>query len=492
MCKIVCSIMSLAELNLDWYVEMKEIWKNASERKTVRGIWVEHIKKYVKPEGWTAFWKIPHTRNYELNLKCDTTVGGTVMKINFDELQASILTNPLRQFGVGRLCTVPLIELWPTNDEEIIAKCIEKLRYFYQNLWMPWDDAYERKPQQWCDKYLAVRTAFSDLSKMDFSPDMANYLSGALIESRNVQQKLQSNEPMSDALINTLKIRLGLIAEKFEQLSQPNNIQPFIATMSEGGPSRFVVCEEHETFKHYIKQRCDDFANKNRIYYRPSLQECIEESTAFKHCRIDILSEIENHTIITFQPFSNGAIKGISNWSSYNSSVSNNSASRKADSDIYGDNKPVVICNTEMQFTGDFIIENIKLECRNGLWIRNGVVVIRNCEIIGGGPLLKGTGIRVSNGGKVIVENSTIKCFSVGIYMEGMAEATFSKGIMTKCRHDLACTQKINVTIDKLSKIRKPTLFSNLPNSLDTDATRIIDETSKLFEERLLCVTKNC
>lgn len=225
------------------------------------------------------------------------------------------------------------------------------------------------------------------------------------------------------------------------------------------------------------------------------LQECIEESTALKHCRIDILCEVENYEIEIFQPFSNGAIKGISNWpgaSNASKAIANSSAARKKDNYIYDDNKPVVVCSTQIQFTGDYVIENIKVNCRNGLWIRNGVVVLRNCEIIGSGSSLKGIGIRVTNGCKIILENSVIKNFAMGIYMEETAETAISQSSISKCKHDVVCTHTYNLTIDKLSKIRKPTIFTILPNFLDADDIRIIDETCKLIHERLLKITKNC
>lgn len=147
---------------------------------------------------------------------------------------------------------------------------------------MPWDDAYEGKPQHWFDKYLLRRTAFSDLSKSTYSPGIANYLGGLLIEHGNIQEKLNSNEPMSANLLSTLKQRLVEIAEKFEHLNDPNNIEPFIAIMSEGGPNQFIVCEEQETFAQYVKTITVDFTNKNRINYRSSLQVitnlCLQET----------------------------------------------------------------------------------------------------------------------------------------------------------------------------------------------------------------------
>lgn len=42
--------------------------------------------------------------------------------------------------------------------------------------------------------------------------------------------------------------------------------------------------------------------------------------------------------------------------------------------------------STLLVFNGDYVIENITLDCRNvrlGLWCRSGVITLRNCILIG-------------------------------------------------------------------------------------------------------------
>ncbi|XP_023938238.2 protein nessun dorma [Bicyclus anynana] len=121
---------------------------------TCQGSMREQLTTYaelrVEPVGWDALWKLSKRfcKRFEVRYPCVALV--TVTSVDFEELTAEVDVLSVQHAAVSlpeQVSAVPLIELWPTLKQreksvnaEDTAQLIDLMRFFYDNIWMPWDD----------------------------------------------------------------------------------------------------------------------------------------------------------------------------------------------------------------------------------------------------------------------------------------------------------------------------------------------------------------
>ncbi|XP_038217515.1 protein nessun dorma isoform X1 [Zerene cesonia] len=122
----------------------------SSGRGNTREQWSIHAEALVEPVGWDALWKLSKEfcKKFEVRFPCVAYI--SVTSVNFEELSANIEVLSVQHEGVSlpeTVMDVPLIELRPTikQREECVnaastAEFIDLLRFYYDNIWMPWDD----------------------------------------------------------------------------------------------------------------------------------------------------------------------------------------------------------------------------------------------------------------------------------------------------------------------------------------------------------------
>lgn len=163
----------------------------------VRAEWTNYVEVTVEPAGWQAIWRIPRVICDALNIKYPTIVVGTVDHIFFNELKANLAVI-WTEGDIDKLPVmneVSLIDLWPTTQQEndalnidITANCMDMLRYFYKNIWMPWDDENDLDVD-WPQQHLQSRIRFNyDLQK-GMSQGMATYIRDQLAEARYIKEQ---------------------------------------------------------------------------------------------------------------------------------------------------------------------------------------------------------------------------------------------------------------------------------------------------------------
>ncbi|CAG9559243.1 unnamed protein product [Danaus chrysippus] len=119
-------------------------------RCTAREQWSMQAELIVEPLGWDALWKLSKDfcKKFEVRYPCVAYI--TVTLVNFEDISANVDVLSVQHEAVTlpeSIVNVPLIELWPTikQREQCVnaastAEFIDIMRFFYDNIWMPWDD----------------------------------------------------------------------------------------------------------------------------------------------------------------------------------------------------------------------------------------------------------------------------------------------------------------------------------------------------------------
>ncbi|CAK1541686.1 unnamed protein product [Leptosia nina] len=120
--------------------------------------------------GCDAVWKLSkeYCKKFELRFPCVAYV--TITSVLFEELYATVEVLSVQHESMCLpeiVPDVPLMELWPTIEQRedyvnaaTTAAFIDLLRFFYNNIWMPWDDqdgmiltskTIEDRMELWCE-----------------------------------------------------------------------------------------------------------------------------------------------------------------------------------------------------------------------------------------------------------------------------------------------------------------------------------------------------
>lgn len=110
--------------------------------------WSYHVELVIEPIGWRALWKIPRFTCQDFNVHYPTIVLVEVENVHFKELTAlaKIIGVQDDSIHLPEKYDVPLVEMYPTTQQPdnainifTTANCIDRLRFFFDYLFMPWD-----------------------------------------------------------------------------------------------------------------------------------------------------------------------------------------------------------------------------------------------------------------------------------------------------------------------------------------------------------------
>ncbi|XP_028036607.1 protein nessun dorma [Bombyx mandarina] len=150
--------------------ELLKVFNTA--RGTAREQWSIQAELLVEPVGWDALWKLSKEfcKKFEVRYPCIAYV--TVTSVDFENLSSSVDVLSVQHEAVTlpeSVVDVPLVELWPTTKQReqcvnaaTTAEFIDLLRFYYNDIWMPWDDqddkillpnTVEDRMQLWSDMH---------------------------------------------------------------------------------------------------------------------------------------------------------------------------------------------------------------------------------------------------------------------------------------------------------------------------------------------------
>ncbi|XP_031623409.1 protein nessun dorma isoform X2 [Contarinia nasturtii] len=439
----------------------------------VREEWACHVELKIEPAGWQAIWKLNRATCEEYKIKYPTVVMGTVNNVYFQDLMADFTINAVQDDDVHlpEIHEVPLEDLWPTIDQENnelnierTADCIDELRFFYRNVWMPWDSDSDEEVD-WCKKHLESRIRFCFDLKRGMSREMADYIRTLLAEARYIKNKREIMElEMSDnedadedpeKIEDFLRMQLRMIQirNEIEVLENPvlrrtyENINFKVKPNNNNDQKAKVYSVTNGTLDRqleYFESIRKLVDGRESVTFLPSLKDCLKMCTP----RDYIYLPPGRHSVKWVDPLnSGGLLKAVS-------ALENN----KADGDINMiDSKEMAIVTTEesgsvfLSADGDYTIENVILDCqqvRLGIWIKSGTLTLRNCQLFGNRSST-GIGIAITENAKCILEHTVIKNVGTGITCAAGSTLIMNQSTLSNCGISLEMGDETNIQFDK-------------------------------------------
>lgn len=152
-------------------------------------------------------------------------------------------------------CSVPLIELYVTEEQENMAlnftetaNCVDQLRFFYNYLWAPWD-IDDDENIDWVDNHLIDRLRlYFDMKNGVVCKKTCDVIRTLMREGKDIQAKLtklesEMSDDEEDKLINEDKtcqlmkyhLRLQQIKAEMEVLENPTMREMLVKNQSFNG-----------------------------------------------------------------------------------------------------------------------------------------------------------------------------------------------------------------------------------------------------------------
>ncbi|XP_055546279.1 protein nessun dorma isoform X2 [Wyeomyia smithii] len=438
----------------------------------VRNEWANYMEVALEPTGWQALWRIPRVVCEELSVKFPTVVMGTVEQVLFDELKAIFSINAVQDDDVHLpdKQIVSLEELWPLKEQENdclnidrTADCVDQLRFFYQHIWMPWDNDDDSDGSDWAEKHLESRIKFYyDLKNKTMSKRLSSHILALLAEANYIQKKRellekeieQEEEDKEDAEeyglphptkaceLMEIHLRLCSIKNDVDILENPamRGVYEKIRFSDEGvsfesKPINAVdvrivthvgTLQEQIEYLEKVKQQVDDQQKLVRIC--DTLQGALESSKSSDQ----IFLPPGRHSINFLEYLSNGgSIKAISPVP-FVFINPNQLLFIEATAAVNSKNDDSILITID----GDYCFENILLDCANvrtGMLIKSGNVTFQNCYFAGDKKSTTKQGIVIFGNSTIQFERCVIKDFAAGIYSNQNCKIKLVDSVIRDC-----------------------------------------------------------
>ncbi|XP_058061847.1 protein nessun dorma [Anopheles bellator] len=428
----------------------------------IRSEWINFVEVVIESTGWQALWQASRAVCERLSVKFPLVVLGTVDQVLFDELKASFIVEAIQDDDVHlpEKLVVNLEELYPLREQnnpalnvDTTADCIDKLRFFYQHLWMPWDGVAE-DDSNWLKKNLETRIRFChDLKNKTMSWRLSSHAIALLADARYIEKKLKlceeaeleadddeeddnetsllKNERSCELL--KLNLRLNNIRNEIEILQNPVMRAVYEKVRFSCGtgqsPKAYVVTQVGTIDQQlaYLEQ------TKAMIDPKVEVKMCDSLQHALDHCppNSDVYLPPGSQQDIRFLQYLNsgGSIRGVGTASFINDSEQ----ALKTNAVVVSKDGDSVLLTID----GDFTLENIHFDClnvRTGVMVKKGNVVFRNCSFAGDPPTSSTKqGILIFGSCSITLENCIIKNFSTGIYSNHDCSISLVNSIIQNC-----------------------------------------------------------
>ncbi|KAI8041934.1 protein nessun dorma [Drosophila gunungcola] len=471
----------------------------------VRSEWKSYVELQIEPAGWQAIWKIPRVICEDLKLRYPTIVYGYVEQVIFEELKAVFVVTAVQDNDVHlpESNEVSLVELWPTVEQEnsalnvdTTADCIDRLRFFYTHVWMPWDKDYD-DDRDWVQQHLQARIQLvCDLSKNRLPRPLAVHMRTLLTEASYIQQRLDfleldlsdaesddeavelndnaaeparkqpktgnangslnvSSLPVTDLMC--LHLRMAIIRSEFEILENPemrrayselqsNSLKRLRSSSGRTKQSEDLLVER-APISHVVTVPGKLQQQLDLLKLAQSLVEP-EAQVQLANTLQDVLSICQSHDHILLSPGEH-TIKFLEHLND-NGSLSGliqPEAILAPAPDLF--KLPVVSSSDEdstlLVIDGDYSLSQLVLDCRHvrrGILLRNGTLTMRGCRLLGDGNSSTQEGIVCMPGASVELKSCLIENFAVGISMRSRSSAELGSVQLKNCKTGLELLEK--------------------------------------------------
>ncbi|KAK5648543.1 hypothetical protein RI129_003435 [Pyrocoelia pectoralis] len=404
--------------------------------------WCMYLELSVDPCGWQAIWKIPRLTCGKLKIEFPTFALVYVESILYEDLSANILTVMLQDdIDIPKEHCVPLIQLWPTEKQDksvclnlmSTANTIDMLRFFYINLFLPWD--MEEDCANWFDKHLSSRLRlFYDLRNGTIPSTTADQIKGLLTEARHLETRqnrllLEIDDdipdvPESNPIVENLldaRVRMMQIRNEVEMLENPllrtalltnkTNLSP--KDLSTTTVQYWAIFEEGivDDVLAFFGQIKNDIGN-NDLICQSNLSLTLESART----NDVIFLNSGKHVFSSLCALSEGGvIKGTSSDGNTTLSFINE--------------------DVMLDCSGEIVLENINVDVGSaqcGILVRSGSVILKNCTITGNFKSSTHQGIIVLAAGKLIIEKCKISGFYTAIVINSKAKFSINDSTISE------------------------------------------------------------
>ncbi|XP_062548501.1 protein nessun dorma isoform X2 [Armigeres subalbatus] len=480
----------------------------------VRTEWANYVEMAIEPTGWQAQWRIPRVMCEELSLKYPTLVVGTVEQVLFDELKAIFVVEAVQDDDVHmpERQVVALEELTPLKEQENdalnvdrTADCLDRLRFFYQHVWMPWDNDEDDDGSDWAEKNLYDRVKFYyDVKKRVMSKRLVSHVLALLAEANYVQKKRELLEmEVDEADENTsdgeneqenkrtnklveLHLRLNVIKNEMKILEDPTLREAFekvrfgSGTENQTNEEASIVVHTGTLDQHieYLKEAKSIVGNSKTVRICDSLQGALEKVPSTN----EVYLPRGTHAI-KFLEYLNGGglLKAVSAIRFVDVCREGQLHSIKGTAVISSKDDDSVLLTVD----GDYCFENVMLDCvnvRTGVLIKQGNVTFKNCYLIGDAKSSTKQGLVVFGNSKITLQGCVLKGFSTGIYANENCQIHLSDSIVLECIRGIEVSCGGNATF-QTSEIRDCKSYGMLLEVDELNVSQESDENRILYND---------
>ncbi|XP_026827770.1 protein nessun dorma-like [Ooceraea biroi] len=185
------------EERLEEYIEILTTEGKVIPASQIHEEWSCDVELVIEPVGWQAFWNIPRSTCENYHIRYPTVVLVEVLGTDYPTLCASVkITAVQDDIQLPEKHEVPLIELYPTIKQkntslDILgtAHCVDRLRLFYNHLWMPWDED-DDDDIDWVDQHLRSRLRLYYDMQGVINKETCDIIKSLLSEGREIRNKI--------------------------------------------------------------------------------------------------------------------------------------------------------------------------------------------------------------------------------------------------------------------------------------------------------------
>lgn len=359
-----------------------------------------YLELQVDPSGWQAIWKVPNATCQSFKIDFPTILLVFVENVDCKRLVAKVkVLAVLDDIHLPERHQVPLVQLWPLKGQNkpntSTAKALDVVRFFYMNLYMPWDDEYEGN--DWIEQHLQSRLQiFFDLKNGVFPRNMAKHVRCLLTAAKRLQEDME--KVVCEEELIELQVSLMKIQKEVELLENPLARKVLINRARqpiEGvvGVRDWLIHNEGslDDYIGFLSESCKERNDERAL--APSLLDAWDAGSGSTfvvnggtHC-IDQVGMLEEGGILT---------------------------------SIAGREKTkIVSANTTVMFdfSADVLLENLTFVCsaQSAIVVRRGKLTIKNCKIVEDQNLGSYQGVVVLNGASLEIRDSTIVGFNFAV-----------------------------------------------------------------------------
>lgn len=438
--------------------EFKLILEN--DNTPIKIQFMDFLEAAIEPVGYSAIWRISRASCEDLGVKFPCEVFGIVNETSFDEMTATfqIVSVQDEKIQLPESCEVPLEDLYPTVEQEnsalnvdLSADCLDRYRFFFQKIYMPWDDS--EKPGTFINKLLLPRMKlFFDLKNKQISKGLSSHIRGMIAEVKYIQAKREhlelSFDETSDDIdisrgeskdmarkllelhfrLNKIKNELDILVNPemraiYEELKFPHNN---LSKNEEGGKTVFAVTtagtlSEQMQVIQELKHKVDD---DEKIHWL-SLRDAIAASVPSSEIYIPSGSHMMN-----FLEYLNGDILlcGLPSISMETLTMEQEQRYAKISAADSG----------SMLFAvdGNLKLENLIIDCENvktGFLVKGGKLTVKNCVIYGTKESSITEAFTISGDAKVVIENCIVMNFATAFVVSDEGKVNIRNSTIKDC-----------------------------------------------------------